>query len=299
MSADPSSPPPLLAGLGAIAERYDGYLVDLWGVMHNGVAPYPAAVDCLARLKRQGKHVLLLSNAPRRAEDAKRRSAGIGIDPALYDDLICSGEETWRDLKAFDDPFYAGLGRRCLPIMARKDASLLDGLDLAIAADPEAADFLLAVGVEGPQDRVGHFRPLLEAARARDLPMVCANPDLEVVRGGVREICAGAIAEAYEAMGGRVRYHGKPHAGIYRRCFDRLAPIRHTRVLAVGDSLRTDIAGSGAAGIDSILVLGGLHEEELGGEAAMREAAADPQRMAALFEPWPHRPTYLMTRFGW
>lgn len=291
--------PPLLAGLAAIAERYDGYLVDLWGVMHNGVAPYPAALACLAQLERQGKHVLLLSNAPRRADAVKRGVTGIGIDPALYDDLVCSGEEIWRDLKAFDDPFYAGLGRRCLPIMARKDASLLDGLGLTIAAEPGSADFLLAVGVEGPEVRLDQFKPLLDAARARGLPMVCANPDLEVVRGGVREICAGAIAQAYEAMGGRVRYHGKPHAGIYRRCFDRLAPIRRSRVLAVGDSLRTDIAGAGAAGIDSILVLGGLHEEELGGEDAVREAAADPARMAELLRPWPQRPTYLMARLGW
>jgi HAD superfamily hydrolase (TIGR01459 family) len=291
--------PPLLAGLAAIADRYDGYLVDLWGVMHNGVAPYPAAVACLAELKRRGKHVLLLSNAPRRSEEAKRRLVAMGIERSLFDELITSGEATWQDLKAFDDPFYRGIGRRCLPIMARSDAGMLEGLDLTVTNRAEEADFLLAIGIEGPGDKLEKFQPVLHAAIARQLPMVCANPDLEVMRGEAREICAGTIAGAYERMGGRVRYHGKPHAGVYRRCFAMLAGIPRSRILGVGDSLRTDIAGAAAAGIDGLLILGGLHEEELGGPAALAANLADPVRMGRLLAAWPHWPQGIMVRFGW
>lgn len=291
--------PPLLAGLASIAARYDGYLVDLWGVMHNGVVPYPAAVACLAELKRRGRHVLLLSNAPRRAEEATRRLVAMGIERGLFDELITSGEATWQDLRAFDDPFYHGLGRRCLPIMARSDAGMVQGLDLAVTDRVEEADFLLAIGIEAAGDRLEKFQPLLQAAIARGLPMVCANPDLEVMRGAAREICAGAIAGAYERMGGRVRYHGKPHPGVYRRCFARLDGIVPSRILAVGDSLRTDIAGAAGAGIDSLLILGGLHEEELGGPAALAANLADPARMERLLAQWPHRPQGLMMRFGW
>ena len=287
--------PPPLAGLAPIADHYDGYLVDLWGVMHNGVTPYPAAVACLTELKRRGKHVLLLSNAPRRSEEAKRRLVAMGIERALFDELITSGEATWQDLKAFDDPFYDGVGRHCLPIISRSDAGMLEGLDLTIARRPEEADFVLAIGIEGPGDKLEKFLPLLQASIARRLPMVCANPDLEVMRGEAREICAGTIAGAYEQMGGRVRYHGKPHPGVYRRCFAMLAGVPKSRILAVGDSLRTDIAGAAGAGIDGLLILGGLHEEELGGPAAL----ADPSRLARLLTAWPHRPQGLMARFGW
>jgi HAD superfamily hydrolase (TIGR01459 family) len=290
-----SNLPPLLAGLAAIADRYDGYLVDLWGVMHNGVAPYPAAVACLTELKRRGKHVLLLSNAPRRSEEAKRRLVAMGVERSLFDELITSGEATWQDLKAFDDPFYNGVGRRCLPIISRSDAGILEGLDLTIAHRPEEADFVLTIGIEGPGDKLEKFLPLLQAAIQRRLPMVCANPDLEVMRGEAREICAGTMAGAYERMGGLVRYHGKPHPGVYRRCFAMLARIPPSRILAVGDSLRTDIAGAAGAGIDGLLILGGLHEEELGGPAAL----AHPARLARLLAAWPHRPQGLMARFVW
>ena len=291
--------PPLLDGLAAVADRYDGYLVDLWGVMHNGVVPYPAAVACLAELKRRGKHVLLLSNAPRRSEEAKRRLAAMGIDRALFDELVTSGEATWQELKSFDAPFYRGLGRRCLPIMAPTDRGMLEGLDVTVVKRTDEADFILALGIEGPGDKLDKFESLLRSAIARDLPMICANPDLEVMRGDVREICAGAIALRYEEMGGRVRYHGKPHDGVYRRCFALLEGVPHARILGIGDSLRTDIAGADAAGIDSLLILGGILEEHLGGPDSVAASATDPQQMGRHLATAVAHPDLLMVRFSW
>jgi HAD superfamily hydrolase (TIGR01459 family) len=291
--------PPLLGGLAAVADRYDGYLVDLWGVMHNGVAPYPAAVACLAELKRRGKHVVLLSNAPRRSEEAKRRLVAMGIDRSLFDELVTSGEATWQDLKSFDAPFYQGLGRRCLPIMAPTDSGMLEGLDLTVVSRVGESDFILAIGIERSGDKLEKFQPLLQAAAARSLPMICANPDLEVMRGDVREICAGALALRYEEMGGHVSYHGKPHEDVYRRCFALLGGIPRERILGIGDSLRTDIAGADAAGIDSLLILGGILEEHLGGPDSVAASATDPQQMGRHLVTASAHPDLLMVRFAW
>lgn len=285
--------PPRIAGLRTIAADYDGFLLDLWGVLHDGVRPYAEAVECLQALRRLGKRVLLLSNAPRRAASVKAGTARIGIAEDLYEDLVCSGEETWRDLKSWSDPFYRGLRRRCFPIMATRDLGMLEGLELEVVRDVEAADFLFATGVEGPGDSVERFAEVLKAARKRDLPMVCANPDLVVMRGGVREICAGSIAADYEAMGGRVRYHGKPHPAVYRRCFELLAPVEPSRILAVGDSLRTDVAGANRAGIASVFVTDGIHEEELAG------SDPDGAGLARLLQEWGTRPTYVARRLAY
>lgn len=293
MASSAPALPPRIAGLGALAARYDGYLIDLWGVLHDGVRPYPGALACLAELRRLGKRIIVLSNAPRRAASVKAGTARIGIAGTLYDELVCSGEETWRDLAAWSGPFYRDLGRRCYPLMAGRDRGMLDGLSLELVDEIARADFILATGVEGPGERVEQFADALDTARARDLPMICANPDLVVMRGGVQEICAGALAEAYERRGGRVRYHGKPHYPVYARCFELLAPIDRGRILAIGDSLRTDIAGAAGAGIDSILVTDGIHAEELGG------GEPDDARLAGIYAQWRCRPTAVLRRLAY
>lgn len=292
MAAVPPALPPRLAGLRALAAGYDGYLIDLWGVLHDGVRPFPEALACLAELKRLGKRILLLSNAPRRAAEVRAGMTRIGIAESLYDGLVCSGEETWRELAAWSDPFYRHLGRRCFPLIAARDRGMLEGLSIELVETIPEADFLLATGVEGPGDNVEQFAAVLDAARARELPMICANPDLVVLRGGVREICAGSIAAAYEGRGGHVRYHGKPHFPVYGRCFEQLAPIGRERILAVGDSLRTDIAGAVGAGIASVFVTDGIHDEELAGDGPL------DARLARLLEPWACRPTAILRRLA-
>ena len=249
---------PLLSGIAPIAGRYDGFILDLWGVLHDGAHPMPGAVEALHRLREMGKRIVILSNAPRRSASVVERIAEIGIARTLYDDLLSSGEATWRWLKQGGPS-----GRRLFPIMAARDGSMLDGLDFEMASKIEAADFILNTGVESANDKVEDFENILRAGAARGLPMVCANPDLVVIHRGKAEICAGAIAQRYEEQGGLVHYFGKPHAPIYRDCFALLGVADHRRILAVGDSLRTDIAGANAAGIDGLLVLGGIHQEEL------------------------------------
>jgi HAD superfamily hydrolase (TIGR01459 family) len=228
------------------------------------VSPIPGAVDCLRSLIDSGKRIALLSNAPRRADDVVRRITALGVPGGLYHHVMSSGEEAWQHLKRRDDPFYAALGRRCLHIGSERDMEIREGLDLEYVATTEEAQFILNTGPAGWDDRIEDYEPVLRQAIGRGLPMVCANPDLVVMRGSTLHLCAGALAKWYEEAGGRVRWHGKPFRSVYDSCLQLLGIADRSRVLAVGDSLRTDIAGAAGAGIDSLLIVGGIHAEEFG-----------------------------------
>ncbi len=255
-------------GFAGIAAQYDGFILDLWGVIHDGVAPYEGAVDCLRRLRDGGKRCVLLSNAPRRASAAREMLREMGIEDALYHGILTSGEASHGMLRlrgaAGADPWFAALGPRVFHLGPERDRNVLEGLDLVIA-DVAEADFVLNTGPDdhrAPTD-VAAFEDVLEACARRALPMLCANPDLEVIRGGVRVICAGALAARYQQMGGDVRSLGKPDPAIYGPVLEMLGTGQE-RTLAVGDSLRTDIAGATAAGLASCWILGGIHGEALG-----------------------------------
>jgi HAD superfamily hydrolase (TIGR01459 family) len=282
-----------IAGLREIAGAYDVYLLDLWGVLHNGVSAFPAAIAAMRELRRAGKRIGILSNGPRRASAVAERSTELGITPDLYDVIHSSGEETWLALRDCGG-WVASLGRRGLAIVPPKDRSLLAGLDLDWTGDPASADFALLSGTDRPEETVADYEPLLRQLRARDLPLICANPDLVVVRGDTEEICAGAIAARYEALGGKVCYFGKPHPEVYERCLAALGSPPRGRILAVGDSLRTDIAGAARAGIDSLFILGGIHGAEL-----IRGNSLDLPALTALCRREGATPRYLSGEFCW
>lgn len=287
---------PIHDGFAPLAERYDGFIVDLWGVMHDGVQAFPAALDCLERLRAAGKRSVILSNAPRRVWSIQDRNAQLGIAPDLADAVLSSGEDAWRHLAERPDAWYRALGTRCYHLGPERDFNMREGLDLSFVADLAEADFLLNTGALGTEDRVADYEDLLRAAKAQGLPMICANPDLEVLRGSSREICAGAIAARYEALGAEVRYHGKPHAAIYTSCFDLLEGIPRARIAAIGDALRTDIAGANAAGIDGIFIMKGLQAGELGVDEA---GYAAPERLAAQCEAEGHIPAAALPMLRW
>ncbi len=302
MFSQTASRVPLHPGLAALAEGYDAFIVDLWGVLHDGVRAFPEALACLAALKARGKQVWILSNAPRRAAAVAARNLELGIPPEHVDGVLSSGEAAWCHLANRPDPWYQVLGRRCYHLGPARDQGLREGLGyefLDQPADLAAADFLLNTGALSAAHAVAHYAPLLDEALARSLPMVCANPDLEVIRGGKREICAGAIALAYEQLGGQVRYHGKPHPEIYQDCFALMAaarPVSPARTLAIGDSLRTDIAGAQACGIDGLFVAGGIHAEALG---LVDGQSLDETRLAALFADRGLYPVAALPRLRW
>jgi HAD superfamily hydrolase (TIGR01459 family) len=238
----------------------------------------------------------LLATAPRRADDVVRRITRIGVPAELYHHVMSSGEEAWQHLDRRDDPFYAGLGRRCLHIGSERDMEIREGLPLEFVDTAEEAQFILNTGPAGWDDRIEDYELLLRAALARDLPMVCANPDLVVMHGGRLALCAGALAKWYEEAGGRVRWHGKPFRSVYDTCLGLLSIEDRSRILTVGDSLRTDIAGAAGAGLDSLLIAGGIHAEEFG---AIGDRAPDLRRVEAAIRDGSHNPVGVAWNFRW
>ena len=286
----------LMPGIGALAPRYDGFILDLWGVVHDGVAPLPGALECLRRLVEAGKRIVLLSNAPRRSADVVERISRIGVSADLYHDVMSSGEEAWQYLDRRNDPFYATLGRRCLHLGSERDTGIREGLGLELVETAEEAEFILNTGPAGWDDRIEDYAPLLRRALACALPMVCANPDLVVMHGGHLALCAGALAQWYEKSGGRVRWHGKPFRSVYDTCLDLLGIDDRSRILAVGDSLRTDIAGAVGAGIDSVLIVGGIHADEFGANSGR---PPDLRRIEGALSEGSYSPVGVSLNFCW
>ncbi|AWJ88958.1 TIGR01459 family HAD-type hydrolase [Azospirillum baldaniorum] len=285
-----------LSGIAPVIDRYDGVILDLWGVLHDGERPYPGVPECLDRLRAAGKVICLLSNAPRRTGGVIAKLDGMGIGRDRYHHVMTSGEAAYDALRDRDDPWHAALGRRLYHIGPDRDMDVYEGLDYTLAASPDEADFVVNTGIVDFGESLSVYEPALEACRRRNLPMVCANPDLIVMVGEQMVICAGTLAQRYEEMGGDVFWHGKPHAPVYDRCLSLMGIKDKGRILAVGDSLRTDVAGANAAGVDVALVTFGIHREELGG--AWGEAV-DPAKLAAAAAASGHQPTYSLPSLRW
>jgi len=256
------SRPVHVEGLKALADSYDLVLCDVWGVLHNGVKAYEAAGDALTRFRAKGGRVVLVSNAPRPGASVGTQLDGFGVPRTAYDAVVTSGDLTRLAIEERIDRIIHHIG-------PPRDMPIYSGLDVRFGSIEEA-DYVVCSGFDDDEkETVEDYRARLEAMRRRDLLMVCANPDLIVERGHMILPCAGTIALAYEEMGGKVFYAGKPHGPVYDRALAVAAelsgrPVPKDRVLAIGDAIRTDIAGAAGFGIDSLLIARGIHAEELG-----------------------------------
>lgn len=283
-------------GVGRLADAYDGFILDLWGVLYDGGTVFAHALDAMARLRDGGASLVILSNGPRRAAAVAARIANAGIAADNYAGVMSSGEEAWQLLNdPGGDTWYGSLGRRCFFLGPDSDRAMLEGLDVEEAAAAAEADFILDLGPLHPDHTIADYEAMLAAAAARHVPMVCANPDLVVHRLGIVEICAGTIAERYEEIGGFVRWHGKPHTSVYKSSLALMPGIEVSRILAVGDSFRTDIRGANGAGLDSLLVTHGIHKDDLC-HADGRPDAARIAHEAALVGA---TPTWACGLFAW
>lgn len=283
-----------IQGLGEIAEAYDLFLIDQWGVLHDGEVPYEGAVDALAQLRVLGRPVVILSNSARRAHVGIEKMEAMGIPREYYDHLVTSGEQTWQALHHRKDPFHAALGRRCLLFSWGHDRGLTGGgIDLERVEDVSEADFILMAGTN--REPLEHYEPVLQTALALGIPMICANPDLvSVTPEGELVICPGQVARRYEEIGGTVQWHGKPHRAVYEACFALYPDAK--RILGIGDSLHHDIAGAAAAGIDSLFVAAGIHAPALGIQWG---DDPDPGRLQALYAEIGQTPDYVTPVFRW
>ena len=271
----------MVDGIGKWSDRYDAVILDLWGVIHNGLTVYPAVPACLAKLRAAGIQILFLSNAPRRSKEVVKRLTELGIAREAYDHIITSGDLVREALIARKDPFYAVLGRAYYRLGPSRDWGLMEGMDYRTVVFEEA-EFIINTGLfEDETETVADYETFIAQALARALPMVCVNPDRSVMRGPSLLPCAGALAEVYEQRGGPTSYRGKPYRSAYEACFAAFGGVDRSRILAIGDSLHTDIAGAQSAGIDAVFVTSGIHATTLGPgrggiEAACAEVGAYP-----------------------
>lgn len=253
----------LVSGLDMIHRNYDAFLIDAWGVLHDGVQCYSGVIDCLQYLTGLSKPVIVLSNAARRHDVISRELAGLGISTGMYHSVVSSGELSWQTLK--NESIAMGLGKLAYYLGPERSNSLCEGLNFQWVNSAEEADWVLNTGAPlgNPRDATGLI-PLLQKMARQQLPMICANPDQLAVRGGELGISAGAIAKLYQSLGGgRIIYFGKPQVEFFELAVNRLKPVDKTRLLMVGDAFETDIAGAINYGIDSLLITGGIHADEL------------------------------------
>lgn len=287
----------IIPGLAGIAANYDAFILDLWGVVHNGHAPYPGALDCMAKLRAGGRQIILVSNAPRTSNFVISFLEGIGVPRASFDHILTSGDLTREALIERSHAFLKDRGRVFYQIGATRDKGLEDGLDYTRVFTLEEANFIICTGlVDDETETPDDYRALLGKALSLDLPMLCANPDLTVMRGQNMIYCAGSVAALYAEMGGRVALFGKPYPEVYRKAMRTLGISDTARILALGDSMRTDIRGASTAGIDSVLVSGGIHADEWGLAAGALPSEA---QVAAVVRDYAVTPTYVTGHMVW
>ncbi len=239
--------------LDALPERYRLILCDIWGVVHDGVTLYPGAADRLHQWRRDGRCIVLITNAPRTAEAVEQQLLRLGLKRDAWDGVATSGEAGIAALKAGGNP--VGF------IGTRSDREILEGRDVEISDDEEFTE-LACTGLDDDRRHVEDYRAELERLADRDVLLHCLNPDRVVVRAGVPEPCAGALADVYLGLGGRVEWYGKPFPAIYRHALKLAGNPPADEVLAIGDALQTDVLGAAKMGFDAVFVAGGIHAGE-------------------------------------
>jgi HAD superfamily hydrolase (TIGR01459 family) len=261
----------LLPNITKIADKYDYFILDVWGVIHDGSHTYEGVVERLKHLRQLGKKICFLSNAPRRSSKVAGVLKNFGINEDLYDFIITSGEATYLFLHQNEiDPNHLknltnhDVHDKYFYIGPSKDADLLNGLGYKPSQNANEASFVVATGFDNETSTLEEKLPQLLEAKKHNLPMICVNPDLIVVKqNGSQSICAGLLALEYQKMGGKVVYFGKPYSLVYEQVFQLFSNPNKTKVLAIGDGLETDILGANQNGIDSAFVAGGVFAKEL------------------------------------
>ena len=278
-----------IENLRDLVSEVDVVLSDIWGVVHNGLESFPEACAALHTFREQGGTVILITNAPRPADSVQRQLRKLGVADETYDAIVSSGDLT-RNFVA-DHP-----GKKIFWIGPERDSSIHRGLD-AVMAPLEQADYIICTGLfDDETESAEDYRAMMLLAHEHKLPLICANPDIVVERGDRLIYCAGAIAELYRELGGEAIFYGKPHRPIYERAMAlaterRGRPTSLDRVLAIGDSVRTDLTGALGFGIDCLFLTRGIHSEEFEGIDQL-----DPASVKELFG---HPPRALMRELRW
>jgi HAD superfamily hydrolase (TIGR01459 family) len=277
----------ILPSIAPLAATSDVWFVDIWGVIHNGVRPCASSVTACQAFRKQGGTVLLVTNAPRPRDSVRRQLDRVGVAGAAYDEIVSSGDVS-REL------IEACAGRRILHIGPERDLPLFAGLGAVPGATANDAEVAVCTGLyDDETETPADYAAMLATLKSRAVPMICANPDRTVERDGHIIYCAGAVAAAYEALGGTVSYAGKPFQPIYELALElagtlRSAPVTRERVLAIGDGIATDIAGAVNFGVRAVFIASGVHvrlgESMVDAAARLFGAKSAPQPIAVMSE---------------
>lgn len=281
------SPIPILFGIAPLTQNKRAWIVDIWGVMHNGARAFPDAVDACRHFRKAGGTVLLLSNAPRPFPDVVKQLRALGVPDDAYDGGVTSGDVTRNLIGAVP-------GRAFLHIGPERDSGLFAGLDVRRTGAKEAEAILCSGLWDDARETPDDYQQLFEPLVARGLPMICANPDLVVERGDKLIYCAGALAARYAEIGGAVAYAGKPHRPAYERAFQVLsqlrgAPLATAEILAIGDGVETDIRGGCEAGLDTVMIASAVHLQH----------GLSADSLSALFETRSFAPVAALETLRW
>lgn len=280
--------PPLIDTLDALTDRYSAVLCDVWGVVHNGERAYQKACAALARARASGKAVVLITNSPRPHQGVEEQLGVLGVPDQAWDRVVTSGDVT-RDL-------IRNAPRRLFHIGPERDLALFDGLDIELVEDFEAAGVVCTGLFDDEAETPEDYAELLQRLRMRDLPFICANPDIIVERGDRHIWCAGALARDYGLLGGRTLIAGKPHRLIYEASMEAAAEVlgravERGEVLAIGDGVLTDVKGADSFGVDMLYVTAGIHAGEYGAPDA-----PDAAQLATFLDKHGHHPVAAITR---
>lgn len=281
-----------LDGLSEIAPRYDVVLSDIWGVVHNGIAAHPTAVEALVNFRRSGGRVVLISNAPRPSGPIIQMLDDFGVSREAYDAVVTSGDATRVILEGYRGKTVHYVGP---PVV---NESLFEGLDITVGS-AEEAKAVVVTDLDTDDDTPDMYNDRITLWLSRNLPLIAANPDRVVEHGDQILYCGGALADLYEARGGMIVMVGKPYKPIYTEAL-RLAeqaagrPVDRTRILAIGNSVRTDAIGAAGAGLDLLFITGSIHAAELDAFGN-----PDPEAIRALVEPSGATVAGVMPRLSW
>lgn len=282
---------PILDSIALLSRRYGAWLMDIWGVLHNGLSPFPAAVEACQLYRQSGGVVILISNSPRPRDGVIQQLRQIGVPDDAYDGVATSGDVTRTLVSA-----YAGRGMYHLG--PERDLGIFTGLPVTFASPDDAAVVVCSGLVDDETEIPEDYAGLLAGLHARGLPMICANPDIIVERGEKLVYCAGALAEAYAGIGGRVVYAGKPHKPIYDLALAlvtarRSAALPRHRVVAIGDGIRTDMAGAACQHIDAVFIASAVHV------AGARNGGLTPDALAHAFDGQKKLPIAAFGQLAW
>ncbi len=281
-----------LSGLGAIASGYDAILSDVWGVVHNGIVAHPTAVEALVNFRRQGGRVVLITNAPRPSPPIIEMLDELGVVREAYDDIVSSGDATRAVLENYRGKSVHYVGP------PEENDGLFEGLEITLSG-PETASAIVVTDLDTDDDTPDMYNDRITLWLKRNLPLIAANPDRIVEHGDRLIYCGGALADLYEARGGMIVMVGKPYRPIYSEAL-RLAEkaagkaLDRTRILAIGDSVRTDAIGAAGAGLDLLFITGSIHAAELDAFGK-----PDPDAVERLVAPSGARIAGYMARLGW